>query len=289
MPLSTIIAPMDLRAQILEWRLERKKIAFVPTMGALHMGHISLVEAARKQAKADRVIVSIFVNPMQFGPKEDFGSYPRMLAQDIAKLEAAGVDALFAPIAADIYPEGFQTFVSNNAINNILDGRSRPGHFDGVLTVVSKLFNLVQPDCAFFGKKDYQQLKVISNMVRDLSFPIEIVGCDTMREEDGLAMSSRNLRLTPIERQLAPKIYQGLRQIAEAYKAGERDFIKLTDLLKEELAQVQEFRLDYIDIRTQDRLAAFEGDGGVDKPAVALVAAYLGSVRLIDNLEFGAQ
>lgn len=287
MPLSTIIAPMDLRAQILEWRLERKKIAFVPTMGALHMGHISLVEAARKQA--DRVVVSIFVNPMQFGPKEDFGNYPRMLAQDIAKLEAAGVDALFAPIAADIYPEGFQTFVSNNAINNILDGRSRPGHFDGVLTVVSKLFNLVQPDCAFFGKKDYQQLKVISNMVRDLSFPIEIVGCDTMREEDGLAMSSRNLRLTPAERQLAPKIYQGLSLIAEAYKAGERDFIKLTDLFKEELAQVQEFRLDSIDIRTQDRLAAFEGDGGVDKPAVALVAAHLGSVRLIDNLEFGAQ
>ncbi|MBC7530493.1 MAG: pantoate--beta-alanine ligase [Oligoflexus sp.] len=278
---------MDLRAQILEWRLERKKIAFVPTMGALHMGHISLVEAARKQA--DRVVVSIFVNPMQFGPKEDFGNYPRMLAQDIAKLEAAGVDALFAPIAADIYPEGFQTFVSNNAINNILDGRSRPGHFDGVLTVVSKLFNLVQPDCAFFGKKDYQQLKVISNMVRDLSFPIEIVGCDTMREEDGLAMSSRNLRLTPAERQLAPKIYQGLSLIAEAYKAGERDFIKLTDLFKEELAQVQEFRLDSIDIRTQDRLAAFEGDGGVDKPAVALVAAHLGSVRLIDNLEFGAQ
>lgn len=283
MPVSTIIAPLDLRAQILDWRLERKKIALVPTMGALHSGHISLVEAAKKQA--DRVIVSIFVNPLQFGPKEDFGSYPRMLAQDLEKLEAAGVDALFAPIAADIYPEGFQTVVTNNAISHILEGRSRPGHFDGVLTVVAKLFNLVQPDCACFGKKDYQQLKLIANMARDLCFPIEIIGCPTVREEDGLAMSSRNLRLAPAERQWAPQIYRGLSLIAEAYKAGEKDDAKLSGLFQEELAKAKDFRLDYIDIRTQDRLAAF--DGTVDKPAVALVAAQLGTVRLIDNLEFG--
>ena len=170
MPVSTIIAPLDLRAQILEWRLQRKKIAFVPTMGALHKGHISLVEAAKKLA--DHVVVSIFVNPLQFGPKEDFGSYPRMLQADIEKLEEARVDALFAPIAADMYPEGFQTAVRNNAISEILCGRARPGHFDGVLTVVCKLFNLVQPDYALFGKKDYQQLKLIHNMARDLCFPI---------------------------------------------------------------------------------------------------------------------
>jgi pantoate--beta-alanine ligase len=269
----------------LEWRLKREKIAFVPTMGALHAGHISLIEAAQK--KADRVIVSIFVNPLQFGPKEDFGSYPRMLAADIEKLEAAGVDAVFAPIAADMYPEGFQSSLTNNAINNILDGRSRPGHFDGVLTVVCKLFNLVQPDFAFFGKKDYQQLAVISNMVRDLAFPIEIIGCPTARDPDGLAMSSRNLRLSPSERALAPVLYKGLRLIADAHKAGEKDHAKLIELFKAELSKVKEFRLDYIEIRAQDRLADF--DKVVDRAAVALVAAHLGSVRLIDNLEFGAQ
>lgn len=284
MPVSTIIAPSDLRAQTQEWRLNRKKIAFVPTMGALHDGHMSLVEAA--QSRADRVIVSIFVNPLQFGPKEDFGSYPRMLQQDLEKLEGRGVDVLFAPIAADMYPEGFQTVVTNNVINNILDGRSRPGHFDGVLTVVSKLFNLVQPDVACFGKKDYQQLTLITNMVRDLCFPIEIIGCETLRDDDGLAMSSRNLRLTPAERQLAPHLYRGLKKISDAYSAGEKDPAKLIQSFTNDLSKVKEFRLDTIDIRTQDRLQAF--DGRVDQPAVALVAAHLGSVRLIDNLEFGA-
>jgi len=253
-------------------------------MGALHDGHMSLVEAA--QSRADRVIVSIFVNPLQFGPKEDFGSYPRMLQQDLEKLEGRGVDVLFAPIAADMYPEGFQTVVTNNVINNILDGRSRPGHFDGVLTVVSKLFNLVQPDVACFGKKDYQQLTLITNMVRDLCFPIEIIGCETLRDDDGLAMSSRNLRLTPAERQLAPHLYRGLKKISDAYSAGEKDPAKLIQSFTNDLSKVKEFRLDTIDIRTQDRLQAF--DGRVDQPAVALVAAHLGSVRLIDNLEFGA-
>ncbi|RYZ58406.1 MAG: pantoate--beta-alanine ligase [Proteobacteria bacterium] len=276
---------MDLRAQTLEWRLKSEKIGFVPTMGALHAGHVSLIEAAKK--KADRVVVSIFVNPLQFGPKEDFGSYPRMLAADIEKLDAAGVDALFAPIAADMYPEGFQTSLTNNAINNILDGRSRPGHFDGVLTVVSKLFNLVQPDFAFFGKKDYQQLAVITNMVRDLAFPLEIIGCPTARDPDGLAMSSRNLRLTPEERTLAPHIYKGLRLIADAHAAGEKDHAQLIDIFRAHLSQVKDFRLDYIEIRAQDRLMDF--DKVVDRAAVALVAAHLGSVRLIDNLEFGAQ
>ena len=283
MPVSTIIAPSDLRTRIRTLRLNRKSIGFVPTMGALHEGHISLVSAAKE--KCDHVVVSIFVNPLQFGPKEDFGSYPRMLQADIDKLEnEGGVDIVFAPIAADIYPDGFQTSVSNNAIAGILCGKSRPGHFDGVLTVVAKLLNLVQPDSAFFGKKDYQQLKLISNMVRDLGFPVEIVGLPTLRESDGLAMSSRNLRLSKEERAIAPKLYEALTHVAQAVESGEKDISLLIESFQSELADEKAFRLDYIDIRTQDRLAAF--DGTLDKPAVALVAAFLGSVRLIDNLEF---
>lgn len=285
MPVSTIIAPSDLRTRVREWRLQGKTCGFVPTMGALHDGHVSLVKAAKE--KCDHIIVSIFVNPMQFGPKEDFGSYPRMLQADIEKLESeGGVDIIFAPIAADIYPEGFQTTVTNTTTSNILCGRSRPGHFDGVLTVVAKLFHLTQADCAFFGKKDYQQLKLISNMVRDLAFPLEVVGIDTMREPDGLAMSSRNLRLTKEERAIAPKIFKALSHIEEAAKAGEKNVSKLCQDFENELASEKSFRLDYIDIRTQDRLAAFSGE--IDQPAVALVAAHLGSVRLIDNLEFSA-
>lgn len=283
MPVSTIIAPSDLRTRVRTWRLNGNSIGFVPTMGALHAGHISLVNAAKQTC--DHVVVSIFVNPMQFGPKEDFGSYPRMLQADIDKLErAGGVDVVFAPIAADIYPEGFQSTVSNNAIAGILCGRSRPGHFDGVLTVVNKLFNLVQPDRAFFGMKDYQQLKLISNMVRDLSMPLEVIACPTLREDDGLAMSSRNLRLTQSERSLAPKLYQALAHLAAAAESGEKNVSGLRERFERELAEEKAFRLDYIDVRTQDRLAAF--GSGIDKPAVALVAAHLGSVRLIDNLEF---
>ncbi|MBC7658284.1 MAG: pantoate--beta-alanine ligase [Chitinophagaceae bacterium] len=282
MSVNTIIAPNDLRAQIKQWRLQNKKIALVPTMGALHQGHISLVEAA--QQAADYVVVSIFVNPLQFGPKEDFASYPRMLAADLEKLELAKADILFAPIAADMYPEGFQTFVHNNALSEVLEGQSRPGHFNGMLTIVLKLLNLVQPDVAFFGKKDYQQLKLIQIMVRDLCLPIEIVGQPTIREASGLAMSSRNLRLTPEELAKAPQIYKALSAVATAHEAGEKDYPKLISLFKAELSKVDGFRLDTIDIRTQDRMGAFEGL--VDKPAVASVAAHLGSVRLIDNLEF---
>ncbi|MES2745366.1 MAG: pantoate--beta-alanine ligase [Bdellovibrionota bacterium] len=285
LPVSTIIAPSDLQRRVREWRLNGKTIGFVPTMGALHEGHISLVAAARE--KVDHIVVSIFVNPLQFGPKEDFGSYPRMLQADIEKLQAAGgVDIVFAPIAKDIYPEGFQTNITNTAIAGILCGRSRPGHFDGVLTVVGKLFNLVQPDFAFFGKKDYQQLKLISNMVRDLAFPLTVLGIETRRESDGLAMSSRNLRLTKDEREKAPKIFAALKRLAEAAEAGEKDVAMLVKNFENELGEEKAFRLDYIDVRSQDRLDAFSGE--LNKPAVALVAAHLGNVRLIDNLEFSA-
>ncbi len=283
MPVSTIIAPADLRAQVKAWRAQGEKIAFVPTMGALHKGHISLVEAAQK--KAQRVVVSIFVNPLQFGPKEDFASYPRMLKEDLEALDAAKVDALFAPLATDMYPEGFQTAVTNNEAATILDGKARPGHFNGVLTVVNKLFNLVQPDYAFFGLKDYQQLRVVSLMVKDLCMNLEVIGCPTQREPDGLAMSSRNLRLTPDERAVAPQLYKAMTAMAEAYRKGETSVEKLSRIFKDELAEAPAIRLEYIEIRTQDKLAEFAG--AVDKPAVALVAAHLGSVRLIDNLEFG--
>lgn len=283
MPVSTIIAPSELQEQCLAWRRQGQTIAFVPTMGALHKGHISLIESAQKLA--DHVVVSIFVNPLQFGPKEDFGSYPRMLQKDIEQLEAAHVELLFAPIANDMYPEGFQTTVSNSGLSDILCGRSRPGHFNGVLTVVSKLFHLVQADFALFGKKDYQQFALIETMVRDLCFPMKVVGCPTLRESDGLAMSSRNLRLTPEERDLAPKLYQALQSVADAHRSGEKDRERLVSLFQSELAKVPGFRLEYIEILKQGRLQAFPAT--IDQPAVALVAAHLGSVRLIDNLEFG--
>jgi pantoate--beta-alanine ligase len=285
LPVHTVIAPSDLQMRVREWRLNGKTIGFVPTMGALHEGHLSLVKAARE--KAEHIIVSIFVNPLQFGPKEDFGSYPRMLASDLEKLEAVGgVDVVFAPIAKDMYPEGFHTHITNSTMSSILCGQLRPGHFDGVLTVVGKLFHLTQPDFAFFGKKDYQQFKLISSMVRDLAFPLEVVGIPTMRERDGLAMSSRNLRLTKEEREKAPKIFAALKQMSERFKRGERDVPMLVKGFEDEISQDQAFRLEYIEIRSQDGLKAFAG--AIDKPALALVAAHLGSVRLIDNLEFSA-
>lgn len=283
MPISTVIAPGELRELTLEWRKAGKKLAFVPTMGALHAGHISLVEEARK--RADHVIVSIFVNPMQFGPNEDFGNYPRMLVQDIAKLEESHVDVLFAPNAADIYPEGFQTVVSNSEMSDILCGRFRPGHFSGVLTVVNKLFNLVQPHYAIFGKKDYQQFTLISKMVKDLAMDLEVIGGPTLREEDGLAMSSRNLRLKSDERPKAAQIHQSMQAVASAHKKGEKDREKLEQLFRAELEKVPGFRFEYAEIRQRGTLNVFPK--AVDGPAVILVAAHLGSVRLIDNLEFG--
>lgn len=283
MPISTVIAPGELRELTQKWRKEGKKLAFVPTMGALHAGHISLVEEARK--RADIVIVSIFVNPMQFGPNEDFGSYPRMLVQDIARLEASHVDVLFAPNAADMYPEGFQTVVSNSEMSDILCGRFRPGHFSGVLTVVNKLFNLVQPNYAIFGKKDYQQFTLISKMVKDLCMDLEVIGHPTLRESDGLAMSSRNLRLSPQEREEAAQIHRAMQSVAAVHKKGEVDREKLEHQFQDELAKVPGFRFEYAEIREQGTLNAFGKT--IDKPAVILVAAHLGSVRLIDNLEFG--
>lgn len=256
------------------------KLAFVPTMGNLHEGHLTLVRRAKELA--DKVIVSIFVNPLQFGEGEDLDAYPRTLKEDMAKLEGEGVDFLFAPSDEVVYPrpEAEQTRVIVPEISEILDGESRPGHFDGVSTVVCKLFNLVRPEIAVFGKKDYQQLMVIRRMVEDLCMPVRVVGVDTVREADGLAMSSRNGYLSPDERALAPVIHQVLNETAEALRRG-----ALPADMEVQAAEAlvdAGLRTDYVAIRTQAELAEAGDD---DSELVILAAAYLGKARLIDNLE----
>lgn len=270
--------------ELASWRRAQGRVIFVPTMGALHEGHLSLVEHAR--SLGETVLVSIFVNPKQFGPKEDFATYPRMLAEDCEKLAQAGTSAVFIPNTADIYPEGFQTFVINEGMAQILCGKSRPGHFQGVLTVVLKLFNLTRCDAAVFGKKDYQQWRLIERMVRDLAHPVEVIGMPILREKDGLAMSSRNLRLSAEERKLAPLIYKGLKQAQERFQGGERDAAVLSEQFEEILKNQPAFRLDYVEVRAQDDLSTFTNS--IDRPAVMLVAAHLGNVRLIDNHELGS-
>jgi pantoate--beta-alanine ligase len=280
-PIRTIIAPADMRQLSRDWHAAGTKTAFVPTMGALHDGHLALVREAQK--KAEHVVVSIFVNPTQFGPKEDFASYPRMLQADSDKLTSLGADVLFAPNTADMYPAGYETYVYNDKRSDILCGRFRPGHFQGVLTIVTKLFNIVQPDFALFGKKDYQQYTLLKKMAQDLCFPVEVIGCPTLRDPDGLAMSSRNLRLTPEERALAPEIHRAMQRVKEQLQGGEKKPQVLVESFKKQLSQFPGFRLEYAEIRAAADLADF-GET-IDQPAVLLVAAHLGSVRLIDNLE----
>lgn len=263
------------------WQLEGKTIAFVPTMGNLHQGHLHLVEQAKQHA--DVVVVSIFVNPMQFGPDEDLDAYPRTLAQDIASLEALGVDLLFTPQATDIYSRGLeqQTFVEVPGLSYMICGASRPGHFRGVATIVCKLFNMVQPNMAFFGEKDFQQLQVIKAMVTDLSMNLQIYGVPTVRDADGLAMSSRNHYLTEQERQKAPTLYQCLAQMSEDIQLGRRDFSQLVSQCKTHLAEAG-FKIDYIEVRSSNTLLS---PGHEDKELVILAAAFLGKTRLIDNIQ----
>ncbi|MDF2446423.1 MAG: pantoate--beta-alanine ligase [Moraxellaceae bacterium] len=270
-----------LRAAARAFRKAGKSIAFVPTMGNLHKGHITLVENARR--RADVVIASIFVNPTQFGVNEDFDKYPRTLAADSALLAEAHCDLLFAPEAKEMYPDGRTqlTTVAVAGITDILCGSSRPGHFTGVATVVSKLFNIVQPDMALFGEKDYQQLAVIRCMTRELCFPIEIIGVPTVRAEDGLALSSRNGFLSSDERRAAPEIYRTMSNLKLAIEQGQRDFASLASAAQGHLKKCG-FEPDYVDIRRQDLGAA----GPEDRQLVILVAARLGSTRLIDNLAF---
>jgi pantoate--beta-alanine ligase len=270
----------DLCAHVDAWR-RGGNVAFVPTMGNLHDGHLSLVRAARQLA--DRVVVSIFVNPLQFGAGEDFDAYPRTLASDSEMLEGEGTDLLFAPPVEVVYPKpaSAQTRVEGPGISGLLCGASRPGHFVGVATVVCKLFNMVQPDLALFGKKDFQQLMVIRRMVEDLAMPVRIIGVDTRREADGLAMSSRNGYLTPDERAIAPVLYRVLTGLADQVQRGDADLAHLQGQALRELEE-NGLRPDYVSIRRADDLAEPE-DG--DHRLVILAAAYLGRARLIDNIE----
>ena len=270
-----------LRATVRAWRQADQTVAFVPTMGNLHSGHFKLVDEARQ--RADRVIVSIFVNPMQFGANEDLASYPRTLAEDCAGLTEHQADAVFTPTPELMYPRGLdvQTAVEVPKVGDQHCGASRPGHFRGVATIVSKLFNLVQPDLALFGKKDYQQLAVIRQLTTDLSFPIEIIGIDTERAADGLALSSRNGYLSVEARAKAPLIYQQLQWLRQQISHGFADFRALEQQVADTLSQAG-FRPDYIHICDRQTLELADSNS---KPLVILLAAYLGTTRLIDNLE----
>lgn len=271
----------DIRTQVRAWRAKGETVAFVPTMGNLHQGHITLVKAAAK--KCDHVVASIFVNPMQFGQNEDLDAYPRTLEADSQALTAAGAELLFTPTPAIIYPKGLaqQTYVEVPGVSDVLCGASRPGHFRGVATIVCKLFNIVQPDVALFGNKDYQQLLVIRTMVEDLSLPIEIIGIDTIREASGLAMSSRNGYLTAEEKAAAPALKKALDAMAQGIQQG----ISIEQVTEEAKASLTAagFTPDYLEVRHADTLAKAEIQ---DKSLVILAAAYLGKARLIDNLRF---
>ncbi len=269
----------DLRGQLALWRQSGQKIALVPTMGNLHQGHLHLVEEAQKQS--DRVVVSIFVNPTQFGPGEDFVSYPRTQAQDQRLLTGMGVDLLFLPEVSEIYPEPSRTMIHVQPLSGLHCGKSRPGHFAGVATVVCKLFNIIQPDWALFGKKDYQQLTVIQCMVRDLNIPVLVQAVATVRESDGLAMSSRNAYLTRQERLQAPRLYQCLLAAKAMILAGCDDFSGIERQQMQALRQAG-FEPDYFTVCHADDLQP-----ATDKKhaLVILAAAKLGKARLIDNIE----
>lgn len=268
-----------LRQQIRRLRMEGKRVALVPTMGNLHDGHMKLVDEAK--ARADVVVVSIFVNPMQFDRPEDLARYPRTLQEDCEKLNKRKVDLVFAPSVKEIYPNGTEThtYVDVPGLSTMLEGASRPGHFRGVSTIVSKLFNLVQPDIACFGEKDFQQLALIRKMVADMGFDIEIVGVPIMRAKDGLALSSRNGYLTAEQRKIAPGLYKVLSSIADKLQAGERDLDEIITIAEQELNE-KGFRADDIQIRDADTLLEVSE---TSKRAVILVAAWLGDARLIDN------
>ena len=292
-PLSTSTPParpvvfesaLAMQEQAIAWRHAGDDIGLVPTMGALHAGHDSLVSRARRENQ--RVIVSVFVNPKQFGPHEDFENYPRPFGQDRARLEALGVDAIFHPPVDQIYPPAFKTRVDPGPLGEVLEGKSRPGHFGGVLTVVLKLLNLTQPKRAYFGQKDFQQVVLVRQLVRDLALPVRIVVAPTVREPDGLAMSSRNAYLDPAQRQLAPIVRQAVTEAARAFTEGATDPANLERLTRDRLAGAPGVEIDYIAVVDETTLSrpqrAVPG-------SVLAVAVKLGSTRLIDNVVLGAE
>lgn len=264
-------------------RADGKRVGLVPTMGALHEGHLALVEEARRRG-AQFVVVTVFVNPLQFGPGEDFERYPRMLDDDVRKCAERGVDVVYAPDVRAMYPEGFQTHVEVERLTTELEGRFRPGHFRGVTTVVSKLFHVAAPCLAVFGRKDYQQWKVLERMARDLDMRVEVVGHPTVREPDGLALSSRNRYLSAEERERALGIARGLRAAAAAFADGERDAGRLRDLAHAPVRASFD-RIDYVAVVDPETLEPL--DGPVPDRALVAVAAHIGTTRLIDNMVLG--
>ena len=276
--IATVRTVKDLRAEVAKWRKAGESVALVPTMGALHAGHLSLIAVAKAHAK--RIVASIFVNPTQFGPKEDFKRYPRDEAGDIAKLAQAGAHLVYIPDTAEMYPQCFATKVSLPSLTEDLCGAARPNHFEGVATVVTKLLLQCAPDVAVFGEKDFQQLLVIKQLVRDLNIPVQIVSGPIVREKDGLALSSRNLHLSAAERKPAPILHQVLSEVAAALANGEGcDAASSAGRFK---LEANGFRVDYVAIRDPETLAPLFGP--IKGPARVMGAAYLGTTRLIDNL-----
>lgn len=279
--MDTVTSIAAVRERVRRWQHDGLRVAFVPTMGNLHAGHVSLIEAARQHG--DRFISSIFVNPMQFGPNEDFAHYPRTPTQDERMLAGAGCDLMFMPDVAEIYPNGAEraTRVEVPELSKILCGEFRPGHFEGVTTVVAKLFNIVEPDLAVFGEKDYQQLTIIRRMAQDLCMRVSIIGAPTVREPDGLAMSSRNQYLSDAERQIAPRIHKALTEAAARLQARDNDFVAIEKAAIEELMRGG-FRPDYFSVRNGVDLSPPQAD---THHLVVLTAARLGKARLIDNVQ----
>jgi pantoate--beta-alanine ligase len=278
--LTPVVATIaEVRAAVADARRRGLTVGLVPTMGALHEGHAALIRTAR--ASSGFVVVSIFVNPTQFGPNEDFAKYPRTPQADQKVCADAGADLIFAPSAAETYPEGAVTFVEVTKLQDVLEGPSRPGHFRGVCTVVAKLLNVVQPDVAHFGAKDYQQARIVVQMVRDLLLPVAVRVEPTVREPDGLAMSSRNRYLTPEQRAAAPGIYRALQNVRDRARAGEVDVARLESALSAELTAIPGARVDYARIADAVTLQPL---ARLDRPAVAAVAVFLGTTRLIDNV-----
>lgn len=279
-PLSVVRTVADLRAQVRAWRHVGLRVGFVPTMGALHEGHLSLVRLAR--TKADRVVASIFVNPTQFAPHEDFEAYPRDEAGDMAQLAQAGCDVLFAPSVDEMYPAGAATTVTVAGVTDCMDGVARPTHFAGVATVVTKLLNQCAPDVAVFGQKDFQQLQVIRRLVADLDIPVEIVGAPTARADDGLALSSRNAYLSAAERRVAVRLNEVLRDALDRLRRGEP--VEAVETHAKADLQASGFtKIDYVETRTPDTLARL-GPGPAAGPLRLLAAAHIGRTRLIDNM-----
>jgi len=268
----------ELRDKVAAWKRSGMLVGVVPTMGALHDGHLSLVREARQQS--DRVIVTIFVNPMQFNNKDDLKKYPRDESHDLAMLDAEGVDVLFAPGVDEVYPEGFSTVVSVSGVSEPMEGAFRPGHFEGVATVVAKLFGMTQAGRAFFGEKDWQQLQVVKRLVTDLNIPVRVIGCPTIRETDGLAMSSRNVRLSAEERAIAPRLHEIMQAAAAQMRGGKNVGRALIDAAAE-IVEAGFHDVEYLELRTVEGLRPAED---LSEPARMLVAAYLGDVRLIDNI-----